>query len=186
MSNEPMATSNSAPVNCESPESELSCRLGFGAMELIVAIAIIGIVAAIAILQLPDLQADRDQIAREELMTHLRYIHNLAVNREATTRITFDVPGNSYAVSIADANAPGGYAALKDPITQEDWIVNIPARFPGVGLGGVNINGDSVLLFSETNGIPCDASGVPIAADGIIDFDSGLKIRVTSDTGYVF
>ena len=165
--------------------SDVKCG-GFSILEMIAIIAIIGVVTGIAILKLPDWQAGRDQIALQELMAHLRYIHSLAMNREATTRIVFDVAGDSYAVTIADLNAPGGYRPLKDPVTQNDWVVKIPDEFSGVGLKNVNINGNNVLLFSETNGIPCDVSGVPITANGSIVFDSGLGVEITPDTGYVF
>lgn len=157
-------------------------RAGFTVVELILVIAIVGIIAVMAVLKLPSIQTHRDRSAAEELMMHLRYAQNLAMNRERTTRVEFDVASHSYSVFIADA---GGFVPAKDPVTQTDWVVNISERFSGVELSSVNINGGNELRFSETNGIPCDVSGAPIASDGTITFRSGLKVVITPETGYV-
>lgn len=161
-----------------------SC-LGLSLPEILVFIAIVGIVAALAIPKLPLGESYHDPIAANELVMHLRYIQSLAMSRDRTTRVVFNVATDTYTVSIADTNEPASYIPLKDPTTQNDWITDISDKFPGVGLSAVSIGGSSTLYFSKTNGIPCDASGVPIAASGTIVFDSGLSIGITPDTGYV-
>jgi prepilin-type N-terminal cleavage/methylation domain-containing protein len=157
---------------------------GFTVIELIVVVGIIAIMAA-ALISHFDLKSARAEVAADELVTSLRNAQRLAMNRERNTRITFTVATDSYNIDIADTNIPSTYVPAKDPVTQQDWIVNIPARFPGIDLQSVNIAGGSVLIFSETNGIPSDGSGVPLSADGLIQFSSGQKIRITKGTGYV-
>ncbi|MFC1498740.1 GspH/FimT family pseudopilin [Verrucomicrobiota bacterium] len=152
---------------------------GFSILELVVVMIIIGILASVALLSMPDLQGSRDELAVDELSEHLRYIRDIAVNREQTTRVEFDTATDSYSVYI------GGGTPVKDPVTQEDWVVNVSERFSGVTLSSVNINGGSVLCFSEPNGIPCDGSTNPITTQGTITFSSGLAVNITPDTGYI-
>ncbi len=159
---------------------------GFGLLELVVVIAIIAILSALAIASLSRSQLQQGQIAAEELTINLRYVRDMAIHRERRTKVVFNVAASSYTVTVADTNAPSGYVPAKDPVTQTDWIVSISDEFSGVGLASANINGNSILCFSETNGIPCDASGTPIVADGKITFDSGLTVNIVPNTGYVY
>jgi prepilin-type N-terminal cleavage/methylation domain-containing protein len=158
---------------------------GFSLIELIVVIAITAVLAIAAIYSIPGLQADRDQVAAQTLLTHLQYARDVAVNRETTTKIVFSIPLNSYSVFISDTDAPGGYAMMKDPATQTDLVVNISQSYPDVALSTVSIGGNNTLIFSKTNGIPCDISGSALVTTGTISFNSGSTVTVTPRTGYV-
>lgn len=154
-------------------------RTGFSLLEFIVVMVIAAILVSVALLSMPDIQGARDRLAVDELSAHLRYIRNMAVSRERTTRIEFDVASNSYAAFI------GGTVPVKDPVTGENLVVDIGVRFEGVTLASVDVSSGDILCFSETNGIPCDGATNPLTAQGTIQFGSGLQVSVTPDTGYV-
>jgi prepilin-type N-terminal cleavage/methylation domain-containing protein len=160
-------------------------RNAFTIVEVAVVLSALSILA-VAVFLLRSTAPDQcARMAARELAAHLRYAQRLAVARERTTRFAFDVAANSYAVSIADTNAPGGYAPLKDPVTQEDWNVAVADRFPGVELATANINGNNVLYFAGTNGIPWDIFRVPLSGPGTVSFRSGIAIEIAVLTGYV-
>lgn len=162
-----------------------SAGAGVTLVQVLVVIVIVGILGAVAVLRLADLQAPRDEMAASTLMMHLRYAQSVALSRECTTRVKFSVASNRYSVAIADTNAPGGYVLLKDPVTRADWVTDLSAEFPGVALSTVDFNLQDALLFSATNGAPCDGSGAALTATGRIAFVSGRTLTVARETGYV-
>jgi len=158
----------------------------FSLVELIVVMLVISILAVLAIEKIATvLSSTRAQLAANELGVNLRYIRNMAMDRERTTRVIFSVASNSYSVAIYDTNAPGGYAVANDPVKQAPWRVAISNRFPGVALTNMNIGGGNTVYFSETNGIPCYNTNSPLTTNGSISFNSGLTVTIAPDTGYI-
>ena len=158
---------------------------GFTLTELIVVMAVIGILSAVAIVRLSSFQPQSGPTAAAELMAHLRYVRHVAVNRERTTRIVFSTSSNSYAVLVADTNQPPNFLPAEDPVTRGDWNVSIGERFPGIRIVSAVFNGSNTLSFSPTNGIPCDGSMTPLAATGAVVLASGQTVYVTPYSGYV-
>lgn len=155
---------------------------GFSLVELVVVMLVISILTVIAIPKFIGVQSQYDQVVAQELRSHLRYIQNLTMNRELTTRVIFNVALTNYTAWI-DTTGTGTYVVVKDPLTQNDLVVNIAAKFPGVAFAVSNILGNT-LYFSGTNGVPCDANGVMLTAGSIV-FNSGLTLTVVPYTGYV-
>jgi len=155
---------------------------GFSLIELMVVATIAVVLAVAAVYSLSGIRAERNRVAAETLMMHLRYARDVAVSREKNMKIVFSVPSNSYSISIEDTNAPGGYAFANDPATQTDLVVDISQSYPGVALSAVNNN---MVIFSKTNGVPYDISGLPLSSTGTISFSSGSTVTIAPRTGYV-
>jgi Tfp pilus assembly protein FimT len=153
-------------------------------MELMVVLAITAALAIVALFSIPGLKSDRNQVAVEMLAAHLRYARDMAVNRERTTYVAFSVSSNRYAVFIATnaavAYAPSSFVPAKDPVDQTDWIVILSNDYPEVALSTA-----TDILFSRTNGIPCNVSGTPLTSTITVTFASGRFVTITPDTGFV-
>ena len=151
-------------------------------MELIVVMLLISILAVWGIEKIATvLSSARARLAANELSVNLRYIRNMAMDRERTTRVIFT--SNSYSVWIGDTN--GVFTNAVNPVTQSPWVVDVDERFSGVALTNVNIGGSNTLYFSETNGIPCYNTNSPLTNDGTIVFNSGLTVTIVHVTGYI-
>ncbi len=157
---------------------------GFSLVELIVVMLVISILAVLVFEKITTvLSSTRAQLAANELSVNLRYIRNMAMDQERTTRVIFSVASNSYAVAIYASNS---FVAAIDPVTQSHWLVAISDRFPGVALTTVNIGGSNTVYFSGTNGVPLiNTNGALLTTNGIIAFDTGLTVTIAPDTGYV-
>ena len=179
------ATFPHLPSTCDFRLS--TSRRGFSLLELIVVMLVISILAVLVFEKIATvLSSTRARLAINELSVNLRYIRNMAMDRERTTRVTFSVASNSYSVEIYDTNAPGSYAAANDPVKQSPWLVTISDRFSGVALANVNIGGFDTVYFSETNGIPLiNTNGTPLTTNGNITFNTGVTVTIAPDTGYI-
>jgi len=155
----------------------------FSLIELIVVMMVVGILATVAIVKFTGLDSQSNRIAANELRSHLTYIRNMAMIRERTTWVQFNIAANNYKVFMAVSNWSGTYQSAKDPVTQKDWIVDIGGKFSGAALDAVNIGGGTNLYFSETNGMPRGAAGT-LTTNGVITFKSGLTVTVARVTGY--
>lgn len=160
------------------------CR-GLTLVEVAVVLAITAILCAAIAYGLASIRSEQDQMAAQTIQTHLQYARDVAVNRELTTKVEFSVLLNQYSLYVADTNAPGGFRLLSDPLTQGECIMSISEKHPGIELSSVNIDGGSLVYFSQTNGIPYNASGTPLASIATISLATGSKVRITPLTGYV-
>ena len=158
-------------------------RRGFSIVEMVVVMLFISILVVLAIEKTAAvISTTRARLAANELSVNLRHIRNMAMERERTTRVTFSVAANAYAVSIGDTNAIGGYAPAVNPATQLPWS----NRFSGVELADVNIGGGDTVYFHGTNGIPLiNTGGTRLETAGSIVFDSGATVTIVPDTGYI-
>ena len=158
---------------------------GFSLVELIVVMLVISILAVWGIEKIATvLSSTRARLAANELSVNLRYIRNMAMDRERTTRVIFRVASNSYEVAIYD-NDTTNFTAAVNPVTQSPWRVDMGERFPGVELAVSNIPANT-LYFSATNGAPLiNINGPPLTTNGIIVFNSGLTVTIVHDTGYI-
>ena len=156
----------------------------FSLVELIVVMLVISILAVLAVEKIATvLSSTRARLAANELSVNLRYIRNMAMDRERTTRVIFSVVSNSYSVWVYDTNTSDFVEAV-NPVTQSPWVVDVDERFSGVALSVSNIPGNT-LYFSETNGIPCYNTNSPLTNNGIIVFNSGLTVTIAPATGYI-
>ena len=157
---------------------------GFSLVELVVVMFVISILAVLVFEKITTfLSSTRAQLAANELGVNLRYIQNMAMDRERTTRVIFSVASNSYSVWVYGTNS---FVAANDPIKQSPWLVALSGRFPGVSLKNVNIGGGDTVYFSGTNGIPLiNTNGDLLTTNGSILFNSGLTVTIVPGTGYI-
>lgn len=162
----------------------ISPARGFSLLELVVVMLVISILAVLVSEKISAvLSSTRAQLAANELGVNLRYIRNMALDQERTTRVMFSVASNSYSVAIFDTNS---FVALNDPVKQSPWRVAISDRFPGVALATVDIGGGNTVYFSGTNGVPLvNTNGTLLTTNASIAFDSGLTVTIAPDTGYI-
>ncbi len=168
--------------------SELAAdRMGFSLVELIVVLLLIAILAVLAVEKINTvISSTRGRLAADELGVNLRYIRNMAMDQERTTRVIFNVASNLYSVAVADTNVPGGFMVASDPVKQSPWRVAFSDRFPGVELVDVNIGGGDTVYFSDPNGVPwINTNGTVLATNGSVTFNSGLTVTIAPDTGYI-
>jgi len=158
---------------------------GFSALELVVVLLIISILMLVAYQKFTNLAAQNNLMAARDISANLRYGRNMAMNRESAVKIVFSVVSNQYTVYLAGTN--GIYATAKDPATRSDWIVNVGMKSSEARLSTVSIGGGSAntVVFSPTNGIPYDGSGLLLTANGVITLQGGLSVTITTNTGYV-
>lgn len=157
----------------------------FSLIELIVAMLVISVLTTVVIIKFTGVDSQSNRLAANELRAHLTYIRNMAMSHERVMRVQFS--SNSYEVWEAVSNWTGTYRLAKDPVTQKNWINDIGSKFTGASLTNVNINGSNTLYFSETNGMPFSVVGfarAPLTTNGIITFNSGLRVTVAPETGY--
>lgn len=166
-------------------KTNAAARAGFSMLELVVVIAIAVVLITVAAFSIPSLRSDRNQVAIDMLAVHLRYARDMAVNRDRTTGVIFSVPSNLYAVVIATndavAYAPAVFTPVQDPVKQTDWVVLLSNDYPDVTLSTAT----NLILFSRTNGIPCDASGSPLVATASVTFTSGRTVLIVPETGFI-
>lgn len=158
---------------------------GSSSLEVIVTLVILGVILVVALARFADAKTYGARLAAKELAASLRYTRTMAMNRDRAVRVVFSVVSNRYAVALADTNAAGGYSPVKDPSTQGAWITDIGGKYAGVRLQGVSIGGGDTLLFSPTNGIPCNALGQPLTTPVTVTFQPAITVSVTPHTGYV-
>jgi prepilin-type N-terminal cleavage/methylation domain-containing protein len=158
--------------------------LAFSLIELIVVIVIISILVSITIVKLIDLQPISDRAAAMNLRANLTYIRNMAMNQERAMRVRFDIASNSYDIYTAVSNWDGNYTPASDPVTRNPWVMDIGKKYSGAALSSVNINGNSTLYFSETNGAPFDSGFAPLTSSGTVTFTSGRMVSIVPETGY--
>jgi prepilin-type N-terminal cleavage/methylation domain-containing protein len=157
----------------------------FTLTELLVVLAIIGILTLAAFTVMPDPRGQDDRLALDQLRSSLRYAQNLAVCRERFVRIDFSTSANTYAVSIATNNPPTGYAPASHPVKQTNWVESFTVDFPSVQLRSVSVGGSTSLLFSATNGAPFASAGTLLTSTGVVTFASGRQLNIIPVTGYV-
>jgi prepilin-type N-terminal cleavage/methylation domain-containing protein len=174
------ATSYLRPATCDF-RLATNCS-AFSLIELIVVMAVIGILAVAAVIKFTGTESYNNRLAAQELRANLAYVRNLAMNRERTALVTFDKSANNYAVWI-DETGTGAFVTAKDPVTQKDWVVDIAGKFQGAALSDVDINGGTNLYFSGTNGAPFYALWMPLTATGAVTLNSGLRVTITPITG---
>lgn len=142
-------------------------------VELVLVLALVGVLAAVAMPRLVDRSAFQTHGGAAEIRTALRYAQKLAMakNREVcvittTSGLTLRFePTPASVCGTADVMRPGG-----DPVTEPTYSVTLPA---GIGLTPV-----APFRF--------DGSGRPVPNAGVILTVGGsAQVRVERETGYV-
>jgi prepilin-type N-terminal cleavage/methylation domain-containing protein len=157
---------------------------GMSLVELIMVMAIIGIMVGLAIPRIDSFYSMKLAGAAQKTVSDIRYVQQLAVSRHESYKITFyNNPVNRYDVQKLDnsfALSPFGRNNFR-----VDFI-NDP-QYKGIRIASVSFGSSNVLRF-DWQGAPQDAAGNPLAADGQVRFscrNEDLSIYVSPNTGWV-
>jgi Tfp pilus assembly protein FimT len=166
-------------------------------VELLMTIAVLGILAAILIPQLSGDLPERLSAAAQVVAADLDYARSLAVANNTTYRISFDVANNRYVLRHSGTAAqfntlpPSPYRQNDDPVTQQTTnIAALPIPEPGVRLvavvqmqgGGTSA---SEVEFTTLGGTTCPQSTVVWLACGQGTVRRYLSVSADPITGLV-
>ena len=115
---------------------------GFTVVELVVALVLVGILAAIALARWGSIGANTVSYQADELARNLRHTQMLALTWGQTLRLNV-VSAVQYSVRCVDATAPApcnGTNTVTDPATGAPFVVNLD----NVTLAGSSVDFDSL------------------------------------------
>ncbi|MFA6169234.1 MAG: prepilin-type N-terminal cleavage/methylation domain-containing protein [Candidatus Margulisiibacteriota bacterium] len=168
------------------PARGLSMKQGFTAIEMLMAMVVIGFLAAYAFLSLNPYPGIKLEAAVKKVAGDLNYTRNLALIMTEWYGITFEAdPNNTYTVYKTDGAID---ATITDP-SGGLFAVNINQDFNGVIISGINIAGGKKLEFNPLGAPYIDKNGAAVSAEAIItlSFQGATKtIRITPNTGRIF
>jgi len=165
------------PVGADAP--------GYSMIELVVVIAIMGVLAAYALPSWFDSRRNNLTMTKTRLVRDLRYAREIALQEHNPVVAKFDAVAESYTIYRY-----GTGVALADP---SNTSKNLSFTLNGTGnSGGVNIVSAA---FGATPGVrfnswgaPCDTTGTALAAIGTVILNCGSyndTLRVEPGTGYI-
>ncbi len=130
----------------------------FSLIEFIVIILIIGILAAVATTQAPDMQGMRIVQAAYKIQSDIRYAQRLAMQLQRRTAILFSTANDNYSIYIENtynANDWSVNVKAENPLTHTDFDVQLNSGdFQGVDITTVLFNISNYALMFDRNGDP--------------------------------
>lgn len=144
----------------------------FTLVELIIILLITGILAAVAIINAPDLPKMRTEQAAHKVKSDIRYVQNYALASRQRTRVDFSAAADNY--TVYREPSAGNWEILANPLTGNDFIVSFASgEYAGVSISTVN-------FVSAGYNLVFDAAGIPYGYD-----PSGGAATALSSTGTV-
>ena len=162
-------------------------RKGFSIMELVVVLAIVGILGIFAFLALDPYKGIKLDAGAQKVAADLQYARNLALSTAKWVGVSFEVdPVNTYRVFEADDT---GDTIIENPSALgKPFVVDIEDFYDGIIITQVNCGGGSKMVFHPL-GIPyTDRNGSQIAGASVITLSyRGVtrEVRVTPNTGRI-
>ena len=147
---------------------------GFTLWELMVVVAVVGIMAAVIVPMTMDSADIQAVTAARRISTDLQYAQNEAISSQTDVTLTFDAWNESYQLS----NASG---ALIHPMTKQDFTVDlrIESGFDQVDIVSASFGGSASVTF--------DPIGAP-SSGGTVTIQAGphlVQLSVAGVTGLV-
>ena len=150
-------------------------RLAYTLIELMVVVAVIGIISGFAITAFNPTVHDQLKAVAQVVVFDMDYARSLAVSNGSTYKITFDPSGDGYVLTHAGTNPlldnlpPTQFGQSTDPPTQQTTLLSrLPISGPEVSVYGVyKLTPSAVLVndvsfgpFGETNRSEITAIGL--------------------------
>lgn len=146
---------------------------GFTAIELILVIVILGILAAIAYPRFQDLPGIRVSAAAQEIAGVIRYAQSQAISTAYNYKVYFYASTNSYSVYQVNRSS-GAETIISNPLKAGNYPVALNTDYPGVTIGA-----DYTVEFDYL-GAPDGGGSVTISGGG-----TSMTISVLANTGRV-
>ena len=157
---------------------------GFTLVELTVVMVVLVTLAGMAVTSLSWLGSARQNMAAARVRTTLVFAQEWALGSGNRTWVAFDVPNDLVTVHVEDPDNPGkaNRMTMTDPLTRAPMTLQLGAD--GVGIVSVDMGATDEVEF-DWLGVPHDANGIPLPADGTVALTGGGSVRVTRATGLV-
>jgi MSHA pilin protein MshC len=148
---------------------------GFTAIELILVIVILGILAAIAYPRFQGLQGIRVSAAAQEIAGVIRYAQSQAISTAYNYKVYFYASTNSYSVYQVNRSS-GAETIISNPLKAGNYPVALNTDYPGV-----TISADYTVAFDYL-GAPVTGGGGSVTVSG---GGNSMTISVLANTGRV-
>lgn len=152
----------------------------FSLAELIIALVVIGILAVASVFVW--FGPNKLIGAANKLTFDLRYAQQLAVSRQVSCGVSFNISDNSYFVYLGDISTKA-----TSPYSGEELLVNYNTESEYQGISLVSTNFGNLISFNYL-GAPFDSSGIALSSQGIITLQSGAytkTITIEPNTGAI-
>ncbi|MFC1646446.1 Tfp pilus assembly protein FimT/FimU [Candidatus Omnitrophota bacterium] len=118
-------------------------------------ILIIGIMASVVIVNMPDMDSMRITQAAYKIQSDIRFAQRLAMQLQRRTAIIFVAASDSYLIFTENTYGLYDWVWAKDPLTQELFYVQLNSdEFQGVDITTVLFNSPNYWLAFDRNGDP--------------------------------
>jgi MSHA pilin protein MshC len=148
---------------------------GFTAIELILVIVILGILAAIAYPRFQGLPGIRVSAAAQAIAADIRYAQSQAVSTAYNYKVYFYASTNSYSVYQVNRSS-GAETIMSHPLKAGNYTVVVATDYPGVIIGG-----DYTVEFDYLGAPSTGGGGSVIVSGG----GNSMTISVLANTGRV-
>ena len=157
---------------------------GFTLVELATVVTMLALLAGMGVASLNWLGSARQNVTATRVRTTLVYAQEWALGSGNRTWVAFDVPNDLVTVHVEDPDNPGrtNRLTMTDPLTRAPMTLQLGAD--GVGIVSVDMGTTDEVEF-DWLGVPHDANGDPLPADGTVVLTGGGSVRVTRETGFV-
>ena len=160
----------------------------FTNIELIIILLVIGIIASVAITQMPDMEGIRIIQATYKIQSDIRFAQRLAMQLQRRTAILFSAAEDNYSIYIENTYQADDWdfnnVKAEDPLSQKDFDVQLNSGdFQGVDITTVFFNSANYALMFDRDGDPYGMqSSSPFTATALTD---NAYVILNTDQKYI-